>query len=230
MGAKMIESHVRVATMNDLSLVKMLHDKYNNFLGYFSTAAARRMTECGQVFIAEHNGEACGYVAFRTGIRSQTNVAAIYQAAVHWDVTRIGHGVDLLAAVAATALADKCDTVQLWCRENDPGHFFWPACGMTSVAQRCGSQTARGRDCHLWRIGLTHQAVDQITKIVLPRKPITPSGKWAKLNEPETHAKITKRFIARVDYAAQHKQIDVKALLCTFNVPPDPNSLRSDSK
>jgi hypothetical protein len=221
---------VRQATPRDLALVIMLHNKYNNFLGYFSRVAAARMISLGQVYISYDNGQPCGYVAFRTRLKTDPRVTAIYQAAVHWDVLLNGHGRDLLTAVASISRADGCEIVQLWCRAGDPGHRFWPACGMTAVASRCGKETARGRDCYLWRLPVTHTAVDTLNSVLLPRKPVTPSGKWARLDEPDTHAVISRLRISADAYARCHFQIDRGLFDRGFDVPADPHALRSVSK
>lgn len=118
-------------------------------LGFLPRSVYPRALELGQLRVATHNDDPCGFLLhgpFNKTLR-------IYQTCIEADLRRIQHGSEILETLLNEAIQKNVHQVSLWCADDLPANWFWKAAGFTHVANRTKS-TREPRPQRRWLLEL----------------------------------------------------------------------------
>lgn len=147
-------SATRPATPADKLYLIHLARKFSNHLGFLPPPAIEKYLDLRTAIITQENSADAGYILWAPRLRYQPLLRPILQAAVQMDAQRRHHGLALLAAIEADALAAGQLGLQANCALGLEANEFWHAAGFTPICH-LNPRNARNRQLVCWRKPLT---------------------------------------------------------------------------
>src|SRR2546425_13304650 len=99
------QTQIRTATADDIKFILHVEAMHPNCLGFIPRAGLEVYLDRRLVKLAFENGDACGYLLGNEALRWNIAIRPITQAAIAFDAQRRHHGLALVAATEASAVA-----------------------------------------------------------------------------------------------------------------------------
>ena len=133
---------VEVIDAQTFKYVPHLQNLHRSEVGFLPTVALRQYEARRQLWLARHNGEPCGYLAWGSfrGPRPKRDpfTIKIIQACIDYDAQRSAHGQRLVRHLERLGTMAGIDTLSLWCADDLDANHFWQAMGFNADGTRVG--------------------------------------------------------------------------------------------